>query len=441
MPMTVETEPLDVTVATEAATEPTEVLLTPPITFERFTDRARKVMQLANQEAQRFNHEYVGSEHILLGLSRESAGVASNVLKNLGFDYDSLRAEACKLIQSGPDMVTMGRLPLAPRAKRALEYAMEEARVLGHNYVGTEHMLLGVIRYREGFPAQLLTSLGLELDRVRYETLHLIGCPVAVDQEPADEPAAAEATTETATVDYDDAVVKAGDQIELSDGTKATALPTEPASDRLLQCNVTITRKNSDAESTLAKIAEAAEEVRYWREQQALLKDQAKEAKENLQGAVNRLMRLSSEVANDASRPLLGVAESTGKPAESAVRTYQGDPVDPLADIPAAELSTATVADALAADKESWRAYRFDDPDHFPALAAQKAIVAKLAENSPPINTIGDLLDFQKPVGDYSKGLTDIKGIGTGKAEKIENSLEQFWADHPELVQEAVDAS
>ena len=98
--------------------------------YERFTDRARKVMQLANQEAQRFNHEYIGTEHILLGLVKEGSGVAANVLKNLDVDLRKIRLEVEKLVQSGPDMVTMGKLPQTPRAKKVIEYALEEAREL-----------------------------------------------------------------------------------------------------------------------------------------------------------------------------------------------------------------------------------------------------------------------------------------------------------------------
>ena len=99
--------------------------------YERFTDRARKVMQLANREAQRFNHEYIGTEHILLGLVKEGSGVAVAVLQNLGVDPRKIRLEIEKLIQSGPEIVTMGTLPQTPRAKKVIEYAMEEARNLG----------------------------------------------------------------------------------------------------------------------------------------------------------------------------------------------------------------------------------------------------------------------------------------------------------------------
>ena len=143
--------------------------------YERFTDRARKVMQLANQEAQRFNHEYIGTEHVLLGLVKEGSGVAANVLKRLDVDLRKIRLEVEKIVQSGPDMVTMGKLPQTPRAKKVIEYAMEEARNLNHNYVGTEHLLLGLLREKEGVAAQVLMNLGLKLEDVREEVLNLLG--------------------------------------------------------------------------------------------------------------------------------------------------------------------------------------------------------------------------------------------------------------------------
>jgi ATP-dependent Clp protease ATP-binding subunit ClpC len=146
--------------------------------FERFTDRARKVMALANQEAQRFNHEYIGTEHILLGLVKEGSGVGANVLKNLDVDIKKLRLEIEKLVKSGPDMVTMGKLPQTPRAKKVIEFAIEEARSLNHNYVGTEHILLGLLRETEGIAAQVLMNLGLKLEDVRQEVLNLLGAGV-----------------------------------------------------------------------------------------------------------------------------------------------------------------------------------------------------------------------------------------------------------------------
>jgi ATP-dependent Clp protease ATP-binding subunit ClpC len=155
--------------------------------FERLTDRARKVMALANQEAQRFNHEYIGTEHILLGLVKEGSGVGANVLKHLEIDLRKVRLEVEKLVKSGPDMVTMGKLPQTPRAKKVIEYAIEEARSLNHNYVGTEHLLLGLLREQDGVAAQVLMNLGLKLEDVREEVLNLLGAGVGQIEELDDE--------------------------------------------------------------------------------------------------------------------------------------------------------------------------------------------------------------------------------------------------------------
>ncbi|MEM7629637.1 MAG: ATP-dependent Clp protease ATP-binding subunit [Planctomycetota bacterium] len=151
--------------------------------FERFTDRARKVMALANQEAQRFNHEYIGTEHILLGLVKEGSGVGANVLKNLDVDLRKVRLEVEKLVKAGPEMVTMGKLPQTPRAKKVIEYAIEEARNLNHNYVGTEHLLLGLLREHDGVAAQVLMNLSLKLEEVREEVLNLLGASSESDGE------------------------------------------------------------------------------------------------------------------------------------------------------------------------------------------------------------------------------------------------------------------
>jgi ATP-dependent Clp protease ATP-binding subunit ClpC len=165
--------------------------------FERLTDRARKVMALANQEAQRFNHEYIGTEHILLGLVKEGSGVGANVLKNLGIDLRKVRLEVEKLVKSGPEMVTMGKLPQTPRAKKVIEYAIEEARNLNHNYVGTEHLLLGLLREQDGVAAQVLLNLGLKLEEVREEVLNLLGA--GGDSEQENPPQAAEAAAPEAS--------------------------------------------------------------------------------------------------------------------------------------------------------------------------------------------------------------------------------------------------
>src|SRR6201747_1817046 len=171
--------------------------------YERFTDRARKVMQLANQEAQRFNHEYIGTEHILLGLVKEGSGVAANVLKNLDIDLRKIRLEVEKIVQTGSgqqDMVTLGKLPQTPRAKKVIEYSIEEARNLNHNYVGTEHLLLGLLREHDGVAAQVLMNLNLKLEEVREEVLNLLGAGVETE-EPAQEKQGQKGKSKTPALD------------------------------------------------------------------------------------------------------------------------------------------------------------------------------------------------------------------------------------------------
>lgn len=129
--------------------------------YERFTDDARKVMQFANQEAQRMFHEYIGTEHILLGLAKEGGIITNWVARNKVVD------EVERLVQFGPEMMTMGKLPQTPRAKKVIEYAMEEARNLTHNFVGTEHLLLGLLREEEGVAAKVLGTLGVKIEVVR----------------------------------------------------------------------------------------------------------------------------------------------------------------------------------------------------------------------------------------------------------------------------------
>ena len=126
--------------------------------FNRFTERARKVIILAKEEARRFNHDYIGTEHILLGLIREGEGVAAAVLQKLDVSLENIRLEIEKLVQPGPTTQIIGDIPFTPRAKKALELAAEEARSLGHNYIGTEHLLLGLIREGEGIASQVLKN-------------------------------------------------------------------------------------------------------------------------------------------------------------------------------------------------------------------------------------------------------------------------------------------
>jgi ATP-dependent Clp protease ATP-binding subunit ClpC len=144
------------------------------VSYAGFTDRARKVMELANQEAQRFNHEYVGTEHLLLGLVKEGTGVTASVLKNLDVNLRNVRNEVERIVQAGPDMVTMGKLPQTPRATKVIENAIEESRCLKHNYVGTEHLLLGLLREQEGVAAQVLRNLGVKLGELHEDVLALL---------------------------------------------------------------------------------------------------------------------------------------------------------------------------------------------------------------------------------------------------------------------------
>ncbi len=143
--------------------------------FNRFTERARKVIILAKEEARRFNHDYIGTEHILLGLIREGEGVAAAVLQKLDVSLENIRLEIEKLVQPGPTTQIIGDIPFTPRAKKALELAAEEARSLGHNYIGTEHLLLGLIREGEGIASQVLLNLGMDLNSVRNEVMSLLG--------------------------------------------------------------------------------------------------------------------------------------------------------------------------------------------------------------------------------------------------------------------------
>jgi len=149
--------------------------------LERFTERARKVMALSNQEARRFNHRYIGTEHILLGLLKEGSGVGPNVLKNLDVDLHKVRMEVERRVKPGPEMVAVGELPQTPLAKNVLEYAVEEARNLNHNYIGTEHLMLGLLREQDGLAARIMMDLALEIDEVRQVVIKLLGAGMDVE--------------------------------------------------------------------------------------------------------------------------------------------------------------------------------------------------------------------------------------------------------------------
>ncbi|HEX3272247.1 MAG TPA: ATP-dependent Clp protease ATP-binding subunit [Ktedonobacterales bacterium] len=141
--------------------------------FDKFTERARKVLSLAQEEAQRFNHNYIGTEHLLLGLVREGDGVAAKVLNNLGVELNKVRSAVEFIIGRG-DRVVLGEIGLTPRAKKVIELAVDEARRLGHHYIGTEHLLLGLVREGEGIAAGVLESLGVNLEKVRSQTIQVL---------------------------------------------------------------------------------------------------------------------------------------------------------------------------------------------------------------------------------------------------------------------------
>jgi len=141
--------------------------------FEKFTERARKVLTLAQEEAQRFNHNYIGTEHLLLGLVRENDGIAARVLANLGVELQKVRDAVSQIVGKG-DRQPQGEIGLTPRAKKVIELAVDEARHLNHHYIGTEHILLGLIREGEGIAAEVLQSLGVSLENVRQQTIQVL---------------------------------------------------------------------------------------------------------------------------------------------------------------------------------------------------------------------------------------------------------------------------
>jgi ATP-dependent Clp protease ATP-binding subunit ClpC len=141
--------------------------------FERFTDRARRVVVLAQEEARMLNHNYIGTEHILLGLIHEGEGVAARAVVSLGISLEQVRKDVEDAIGQGQSAPT-SHIPFTPRAKKVLELSLREALQLGHNYIGTEHILLGLVREGEGVGAQVLQKLGADLNRVRQQVLELL---------------------------------------------------------------------------------------------------------------------------------------------------------------------------------------------------------------------------------------------------------------------------
>src|SRR3954452_12742867 len=141
--------------------------------FERFTDRARRVVVLAQEEARMLNHNYIGTEHILLGLIHEGEGVAAKALESLGISLEAVREQVQEIIGQG-QQAPSGNIPFTPRAKKVLELSLREALQLGHNYIGPKHILLALIREGEGVAAQVLIKLGADLNRVRQQVIQLL---------------------------------------------------------------------------------------------------------------------------------------------------------------------------------------------------------------------------------------------------------------------------
>ncbi|HJW47959.1 MAG TPA: Clp protease N-terminal domain-containing protein, partial [Candidatus Limnocylindria bacterium] len=143
--------------------------------FDRFNDRAKRVLALAQDEAIRFNHNYMGTEHLLLGLVREGEGVAARVLDSLGVELSKVRASVETMIGRGPSTASPNEITLAPQLKQIISNAIEESRKLGHSHVGTEHLLLGIVRQPESTAAKILASLAPDLEKVRHEVIATLG--------------------------------------------------------------------------------------------------------------------------------------------------------------------------------------------------------------------------------------------------------------------------
>jgi len=167
--------------------------------FDRFTDRARRVIILARKEADRFNHNYIGTEHLLLGLIRLGQGVAVNVLRGMGIDFETIRIEVEKAVGSGPETKVIGDIPLTARAKKVIELAVEEARNLNHTYIGTEHLLLGLLQEGEGVASKILRSLNVDLEKTRQDVLRELQSTMGQQPEEEGEGVEAEDQAQPAT--------------------------------------------------------------------------------------------------------------------------------------------------------------------------------------------------------------------------------------------------
>jgi ATP-dependent Clp protease ATP-binding subunit ClpC len=143
--------------------------------FERFTERARQVVVLAQDEARHLKHNYIGTEHLLLGLLREEEGLAARVLEGLDITLEEVRNQVSRVVGQGDEPLVTGQIPFTPRAKKVLELSLREAMALGHNYIGTEHVLLGVVRENEGVAARILLDFDADAEKIRNEVFRMLG--------------------------------------------------------------------------------------------------------------------------------------------------------------------------------------------------------------------------------------------------------------------------
>jgi ATP-dependent Clp protease ATP-binding subunit ClpC len=151
--------------------------------FERFTERARQVVVLAQDEARGLRHNYIGTEHLLLGLFREEEGLAARVLESMAITIEEVRAQIKRIIGEGDEPVFTGQIPFTPRAKKVLELSLREAMTLGHNYIGTEHILLGIVRESEGVGARILLGFDADAEKIRNEVIRMLSGPRAHSSE------------------------------------------------------------------------------------------------------------------------------------------------------------------------------------------------------------------------------------------------------------------
>ncbi|MBI2875457.1 MAG: AAA family ATPase, partial [Candidatus Tectomicrobia bacterium] len=184
--------------------------------FKRFTERARRVIILAREEAERNQHEFLGTEHILLGILKDGGGIAITTLQKIGLNLERLKLELKKNMPKSSSPAPVGEIPFSPRAKKVLEYAVEEAKSMGHNYIGTEHLLLGLIREKEGVASKVLASMGVRLSDAREQTLNLLQEPFNAPKEREKTPALDEFgrdLTDLAMEDKLDPVIGRDDEI------------------------------------------------------------------------------------------------------------------------------------------------------------------------------------------------------------------------------------